>query len=82
MGTSDDEFEHNLNELNDIVDFPWIVSITSIYLDPYTNYVGWLSWIRGWRSSPVLSTFPVSTETMPSPSLFICLLPTSSTGIM
>ena len=84
MSASDNEFEQYLNELNDILveTFP-TDCLDNLYLPRSIHEVVWLSCIHVWRSSLVLSTtFPVSTETIPSPSpyiTFICplLIPSS-----
>ena len=80
---ADNEFEQYLNELNDLLveTFP-TDCLDNLYLPRSIHEVVWLSCIHGWRSSLVLSTLPVSTETIPSPSpyiTFICplLIPSS-----
>ena len=83
MSASDNEFEQYLNELNDILieTFP-TDCLDNLYLPGSIHEVVWLPCIYGWRSSLVLSPFPISTETIPSPSpyiTFICplLIPSS-----
>ena len=79
MSSSDNEFEQYLNELNDILveNFP-TDCLDNLYL-PRSIHEIMYSWVA---ISLVLSTFPVSTETIPSPIpyiTFICphLIPSS-----
>ena len=69
MSASDNEFEQYLNELNDIlVETFRMGCLDNLNLPRSIHEVVWLSCIHEWRSSLALSTFPVSTETIPSPT--------------